>query len=449
MIKNFVTMKSNKFILFFLLAGYLMLSTCSKLEKEMSVSTGEVTSVFANSAEASGLIIDLGYGATQHGHCYSKTTNVTVINSKNQLGVPVDTGVFTSQLTNLEAGTKYYIKAYLSNGNQTVYGDERSFFTASALVPTLTTTAITSVTKTTASSGGNISSDGGAPVTACGVCWNTSSGPTTSDSITTDEPGTGSYASSLINLTPGTTYYVKAYAINSAGTAYGNEQSFETKSEIAGTVSDIEGNVYNTIAIGTQIWMKENLKTTTYNDETYIPNVTDNTIWAGLSSGAYCWYNNNAGTYKNIYGALYNWYAVNTEKLCPSGWHVPTDPEWQTLENYLIDNGYNYDGTITQNKIAKALAATTNWVLSEISGSVGNTDYPAFRNKSGFTALPGGNREGNGTFSFFSYAGNWWSSTEYATSNAQMRNIGYEQVYLLRYIYDKTYGFSVRCVKDY
>jgi hypothetical protein len=131
-------------------------------------------------------------------------------------------------IENLEAGTKYYIKAYLSNGKETVYGSEISFSTVAASVPTLTTTAITSVTYTTGTSGGNISDDGGAPVTSRGVCWNTVTGPTTSNSITSDGTGTGSFVSNLTGLTAGTTYYVRAYATNSAGTSYGNQISFKT-----------------------------------------------------------------------------------------------------------------------------------------------------------------------------------------------------------------------------
>jgi len=123
------------------------------------------------------------------------------------------------------------------------------------------------------------------------------------------------------------------------------------------SVTDIDGNVYHTVKIGTQVWMAENLKTTKYNDASSIPNLTDNAGWVGLTSGAYCWYNNDAITNKNIYGALYNWYAVNTGKLCPGGWHIPAISEWETMENHLIVNGYNYDGTLSGNKIAKSLAA--------------------------------------------------------------------------------------------
>ena len=194
----------------------------------MMVSTGEVTNILQNSAEASGLIIDLGKGVADHGHCYAKTASVTVNNLKTMLGVPSGNGGFTSVLVNLEAGTEYYIKAYVSNGKEIVYGKEISFTTAAATLPVITTSGITDITHKAAKGGGNISSDGGAPVTARGVCWSDTPNPTTANNKTADATGTGSFFSSITGLTPNTTYYVRAYAINVAGTAYGNEVSFIT-----------------------------------------------------------------------------------------------------------------------------------------------------------------------------------------------------------------------------
>ncbi len=205
--------------------------------------------------------------------------------------------------------------------------------------------------------------------------------------------------------------------------------------------------------IGTQTWMVENLKTTHYKDGKAIPLITDNTAWTNLISPGYCWYNNDATTYKNTYGALYNWYAVNTAKLAPTGWHVPTDTEWTTLENYLVANGYNYDGTTTVNKIAKALAATTNWISSTNTGTIGNDLIK--NNSSGFTALPGGNRYCSGAFGYGSGAfgnvgdsGNWWSSSEGKSADAWYRLLYYAGNILGRNYGTKSYGFSVRCIKD-
>ena len=182
---------------------------------------------------------------------------------------------------------------------------------------------------------------------------------------------------------------------------------------IGGTVTDADGNVYHTVTIGTQTWMVENLRTTKYNDGTSIPNVTDATAWGNLTTPGVCTYKNTSNTDTiNTYGRLYNWYTVNTGKLAPTGWHVPSDAEWTTLENYLIANGYNYDGTTTGNKYAKALASATGWYSYSSTGAVGNTDYPAKRNVTGFTALPGGYRYGGGAFYDIGYYGYWWSATE-------------------------------------
>ncbi|MGC3978546.1 MAG: fibrobacter succinogenes major paralogous domain-containing protein [Paludibacteraceae bacterium] len=184
-----------------------------------------------------------------------------------------------------------------------------------------------------------------------------------------------------------------------------------------GTMTDIDGNTYKTVKIGTQTWMAENLKTTKYNDGTAIPNVTNNDTWWSSTTGAYCWYNNDISN-KATYGALYNWYAVNTGKLAPKGWHVPTDAEWTTLENYLIANGYNYDGSLSGNKIAKALASTTSttgWSTSTEAGAIGNDLNK--NNRSGFSALPGGSRYDDG-FDGAGKGGYWWSSTQTGTSRA-------------------------------
>jgi uncharacterized protein (TIGR02145 family) len=215
------------------------------------------------------------------------------------------------------------------------------------------------------------------------------------------------------------------------------------------TVTDADGNVYNTVKIGTQTWMVENLKTTKYNDGTSIPNVTDQTTWNGLTSGAYCNYKNQEN-YVEAYGRLYNWYAVNTGILAPKGWHVPTDAEWSILENYLIANGYNYDGTVIGNKIAKSLSATTGWDDSTNEGTPGNNQ--STNNKCGFTALPGGFFEcyppDTHIFSNDNYTGFWWSSSEYRNILAINREIFATSPYFEKDCFHKASGLSVRCVKD-
>ena len=193
--------------------------------------------------------------------------------------------------------------------------------------PTLTTAGASSTASNVARCGGNVIFDGGTTVSVRGVCWNTTGNPTTADNKTTDGSGTGSFASNLTGITSNTKYYIRAYATNSLETYYGNQVTFTTLNTNQG-VTDIEENIYKIVKIGDQIWLAENLKTTKYQDGTAIPNVAVAATWEGLTTGAYCWYNNNETDNKKTYGALYNWYAINTGKLCPTGWHVPSDAEW-------------------------------------------------------------------------------------------------------------------------
>jgi uncharacterized protein (TIGR02145 family) len=197
-----------------------------------------------------------------------------------------------------------------------------------------------------------------------------------------------------------------------------------------GDLTDKDGNVYTSVTIGTQEWMVENLKTTKYNDGTPIPLVTDNAEWEALNTPGYCWYDNDAATYKNPYGALYNWYAVNTGKLCPTGWHVPTDAEWKTFTDYL--GGEDVAG----GKLKEI--GTTHWD----SPNTGAT------NETGFTGLPGGMRYDNGPFVDFGSTGRWWSATECGASCAFVWCLDYSEGGLLRYFSFNEWGFSVRCIKN-
>ena len=308
---------------------------------------------------------------------------------------------------------------------------------------TLTTLAIQNITANSATSGGSITSDGGTPVTQHGICWATTQNPTTANNTAVAGTGTGSFTANLTGLAANTTYYVRAYAINTAGTAYGNQLSFTT-SQIPvnpGTVTDASNNTYPTVTIGTQVWMAENLRTTKYRDGSNIPVVTDNTQWANNFNNSttlpmMCWYNNDQVTYTtNKFGALYNWYAINpatngNKNVCPTGWHVPTDAEWTTLTTFL--GGESVAG------VKMKSTGTQYW----ISPNTGTT------NSSGWSGLPGGYRGLNGPFYLVGSNGYWWSSTENNTDDAWLRALNYTFGGVYRNDNDKTYGFSVRCVRD-
>ncbi len=213
---------------------------------------------------------------------------------------------------------------------------------------------------------------------------------------------------------------------------------YNAEAQDENTVTDIDGNVYNTVIIGTQTWMAENLKTTTYNDGSSIVNETDNTTWMSLTTGAYCWYNNDEDSYKEPYGALYNWYVVETDKVCPSGWHVPSDSDWQLLEVYLgmdPDIADNH-GLIGSNEGAM-LKTTSGWY----SDGNGTNEY-------NFSAYPSGIRNStDGTFSKKGLLCSWWSSSK-SGSSAYYYALDYRYTSIYRYYMNKFKGYSIRCVKD-
>jgi uncharacterized protein (TIGR02145 family) len=601
-----------------LILSVFIIHSCKKEKPKPPIITTTAASAITQTTATSGgnITSDGGANVTVHGVCWSTTTGPTTALSTKTTD-NTGTGIFTSSITALTAGQVYYVRAYATNSAGTSYGNEVSFTTKASTLPVLTTTAASAITKTTATSGGNVTSDGGAAVTARGVCWSTTTGPTTSLSTkTTDGTGTGVFTSSITALTAGTVYYVRAYATNSAGTSYGNEISFTTGAAIPGAptigtatagnaqatvaftapvsnggsvitgytvtsnpgavtatgsaspititgltngttytftvtatnaigtsvassasnsvtpltvpgiptigtasagnsqamvtftapgsnggsaitgytvtsspggltgigtaspitvsgltngttytftvtatnaigasvassasnsvtplspITDIDGNVYNIVTIGTQVWMKENLKTTKYNDGTTIPNITDNTAWVALTTGAYINYYNTPAN-STTYGRLYNWYTVDNnaatkvasnggKNVCPTGWHVPTYAEWTTLSTYLGD------GKVALGKLKES--GTSHWI-----SNFGAT------NESGFTALPGGWRISNsGAFDRIGISGSWWTATPFGGNNGYLWYMDYDWCEG-RYS-DWKYGFSVRCVRDF
>ena len=214
--------------------------------------------------------------------------------------------------------------------------------------------------------------------------------------------------------------------------------------------SDGDANNYPVVEIGTQVWMVENLKTTKFSDGTDIPLVKINAGWIPLTTPCYGWYFNNEA-YKDTRGGLYNWYAVDVpsnsnKNVCPTGWHVPSYVEWVTMENYLIANGYNYNGSNSGNKIALSLAATTSWFMDPEAGMPNGTGPPTYRNKSGFTAIMTGVFAG-GDFSEHKGA-SWWSSTEFTAQSALSSTMSFMSTSLKTgNITSKICGYSIRCIQ--
>jgi uncharacterized protein (TIGR02145 family) len=292
-------------------------------------------------------------------------------------------------------------------------------------IPDLTTTNISLIAANSANGGGNITNSY-SNLTGEGVCWSKSHLPTVDGNKTTNEIPTVSFASNINGLESNTTYYVRAYATNIAGTGYGNEVSFTT-----GPVeADIDGNVFHTINIGTQVWMLENLKTKHFRNGDPLSYVADSVDWISKSTEGYC-YNNNDSSIALIYGNLYNWFAATDPRnISPIGWHVPSGPEYNVLVNNL--GGYSTAG----GKLKED--GFVHW----LSPNTGAT------NETGFTGLPGGDREfgnfiNNGSSAFF-----WSSTANTSVSLAYCLQLRYDNSYALTTPLEYQNGFSIRCVKD-
>ncbi len=385
--------------------------------------TSSVTTITGFSAICGGnIILDGGSTVTSRGVCWSTSpnpTNTLTTKTSDATGV----GTYTSSITGLSPNTTYYIRAFATNSIGTSYGNETSFTTATT--PTISTNIALDVTNSNATVGGNITNDGGAAIISRGVCWSTNPNPTISNNKNINGSGTGMFSSSITGLFSSTTYYIRAFATNSVGTSYGNEQIFTTTK-----ACDIDGNLYSSVTIGTQTWMGENLKTTKYRTGESISNISNSTSWNSASFGAWCDYDNL--TDNGIkYGHLYNWYSViDSRNIAPVGWHIPSDAEWTTLTDFLGGE------TVAGGKLKEI--GTTNWRTPNTNGS----------NETNFTALPGGYRFDNGLFSNNSDYGYWWCNTQSDASFAWFRTIAAASSNVYRNKLQKTNGFSVRCIRD-
>jgi len=299
------------------------------------------------------------------------------------------------------------------------------------VLPVVTTAMIGSIQTNTVVAGGNVTDDGGTPVTSRGICWSNTPNPTIANNKTTDGSGIGIYTSSITGLIGDSTYYVRAYATNNVGTSYGAQVSFKTLQSQLQTVTDIDGNVYHAVIIGTQTWMVENLKTTKYRNGDIIQNLPSTSDWSYATTGAWCEYNNLSAN-GTKYGKLYNWYAVSdTRILAPVGWHVASDSEWTVLTNFL-------GGTdVAGGKLKEA--GTTNWVNQNVGAT----------NETKFTALPGGSRSyTDGTFFDIGRGSYWWTSTILDYTYTWVRSMGSFSQGIGRTGSPKPNGLYVRCVKD-
>ncbi|RLD44810.1 MAG: hypothetical protein DRI89_02670 [Bacteroidetes bacterium] len=395
------------------------------------VSTTEISEITINSAKSGGNVSSNGNGTvTARGVVWGINENPTV---ENNTGLTTDgsgTGVFTSSLTILQDDFTYYVRAYVTNEKGTSYGEAKQFFTLTLSLPDLMTATPSEITHNSAKSGGSILFDGNGTVTALGVCWNTNGNPTLENNFgfTNDGSGTGSFTSIITGLTENTTYFVAAYAINQKGTAYGEVEDFITEDLPCGELTiDYGGQIYHTVQIGNQCWMKENLNIGIRIDGS--EDMLDNQVIE-----KYCYYNNEANC--DVYGGLYQWdemmqYTLmeSAQGICPDGWHVPNHDEWTVLTDFL--GGTNVAG----GKMKET--GTTHW----------NPPNTGATNSSGFTGLPGG----NGNLQWFSEWGEfgfYWKSTGGVGEDAGKISLYYNNEGAYNGGDSKNRGKSVRCVKD-
>ena len=358
-------------------------------------------------------------------------TNYTLIGNSN-----ADVTTYTDNTVLNNTPYTYRVYAYNNVGNSLTYSNE--FKITSIGIPVVTTLPITSINYTSAVSGGNISDNGGANVSTRGIVWDTNPNPTISLSTKTENGnGNGTFNSNMSSLTPGNTYYVRAYATNSRGVGYGDNISFTTTVLYSNGngLMDICGNNYPSVIIGQQEWMKKNLDVCKYRNGDSIPQVQDETQWANLTTGAWCYYQNSTAN-GTVYGKLYNYYAViDPRGLAPQGWHIPSNSEWNILFTYLGGE------SIAGGKLKET--GNSHWANPNLGAT----------NESNFTALPGGVRDydysGNPPYNF-SFIGMsnysfWWSIHPqgfYCPAVDKSAAAGFSDHII------SNSGLSIRCIKN-
>ena len=295
-------------------AVILTVAACKKDKKSLAViSTTAVTNVSSTGATSGGTITDDGgSGVTQRGICWADHSGPTIADSITKDGS--GSGLFTSTVTGLNAKTTYYVRAYAVNASGTAYGNELNFTTSAGLA-TVITSAATDIVALSAKSGGNITNDGGATITERGVVYGTSPNPTTSNFKIMSGTGTGSFNVTLSPLASQTVYYARAYAVNSYGTSYAKQIQFNSAS--ASTVTDVDGNVYPYVTVGTQSWMAKNLKVTKFKNGDPITDGLTNYNWVTATTPAYT-YPNKVVSKKDTLGLLYSFFVIKDNRgVCP------------------------------------------------------------------------------------------------------------------------------------
>ena len=418
-----------------------------------TVTTRSATNISTTAAQLNGTVTEHpDYPVTERGFLFADNDQLTDAAS---YATGSGGGNFQYTVSNLQVANRYYFRTYALTAIGITYGNLLVFYTQ-AEMPVVHTDSVTEVKASRATCSGVVTYDGGAMVIAKGVCWSTSPNPSVSDNHTNDISNTEAFTSHITDLAASTTYYVRAYATNIIGTAYGEQRSFTTQPPFfcgIDMVTDYDSNSYHTVEIGQQCWMKENLRTTHYADGTE--------ILLGITNSETVPYRyapdgNNLNV--PLYGYLYNWAAVmngatssnanpsGVQGICPPGWHVPSKAEWEQLLLYVSSQSQYVCGSNDAN-IDKALAATFGWARPEDEEPCSVSCYPLNNNATGFTALPAGEYTSEATS--ISVIANFYSSTHYtgfSNPAAYHLEISYVSPRILTLL--QIYGMSVRCLLD-
>lgn len=438
----------------FLGASLCLLLSCEEEYLKPVVETTGISDISLSSFAVSGTLVETGRdGVSQHGFCWSETPAPALEgDSCLMLGPRIEPGIFSSIIQGLDRNTHYYIRAYAINGAGISYGNELTVRTDRILtVPHVETKGLHTITENSAIAGGAVLDNGGSGISSYGVCWDTLPDPTIEGRHKEFSEGTSPFFTTIKNLELRTIYYVRAFAINSTGLAYGNEVEFRTNDL---PLSDIDGNVYPTVVIGEQTWMGRNLAVTRYADGTPIPYVPEFEWWDSLKvyEKGFCFYDNLSSN-ADTYGALYSWSAaVNGQDdtdpelfpiqgVCPDGWHLPSDGDWKELEMALGMTALTADSTGWRGNIGGKLktAGIDYWLIPNTGAT----------NETRFSAHAAGDRFPGGEYNNLNFSTFFWTSTNYNHDNAWARALGYYVTTMYRGHQDsKNFGFSVRCVRD-
>ncbi len=392
-----------------------------------------------NSATTGGNVsADGGTPVTAKGVCWSTSENPTIsLPTKTNDGTGL--GPFNSTINGLTSNTPYYLRAYATNSQGTSYGDQKNFTTSQAPYISIISPGIDSLWEMSYNKqikwDDNITEN---------VKIELLKGGSTIKEIEASIPSSGTYNWLIpVDLTAANNYAIKISSINNANISDTSETF-----EIFGKIYDIEGNTYRIVKIGNQWWMRENLRVAHYSDFTAITKISSNVTWDNLAyyDAAYCYYNNDSATYASTFGVLYTWaaamkmqYLPNNQGVCPSGWHIPTDDEYKTLE---IELG-----------MGASIANNTGWRGANEGEKLKSIDFwtgtsSQFTNSSKFNAYPAGIRSNNGLFYYTGEYTYFWTSSHSGLYDAWCRGLYYGYTTINRNIYPVTYGRSVRCLKN-